>query len=248
MRLSPRSPVVACLAVVALMVGEATAASAATVAPTTVVFSGSSWAVKTSTGPVGPGPNVFSDSPQNVWVDASGQLHLRITHRDGQWQSAEVVLDHSLGYGTYRFDLASSIGGLDPNVVLGLFTWSDDPAYHHREIDIEAARWGATAADNAQYVVQPSSTAGNLRRFVQPDVAPTSHAFTWTQKSVSFRSASASDATIASWTYTGRSVPRAGTERTRVNLWLAGGVPPTNGAEVEVVLSAFSFTPPATAR
>jgi len=36
--------------------------------------------------------------------------------------------------------------------------------------------------------------------------------------------------------------PGFGDERTRMNLWLDGGAPPTAGAEVEVVLSAFSFT------
>ncbi len=41
--------------------------------------------MKASPGLVGPGPNVFSDSPENVWVDAAGQLHMRITARDGQW-------------------------------------------------------------------------------------------------------------------------------------------------------------------
>lgn len=209
----------------------------------TVAFAGSSWAVKASTGVVGPGPNVFSDSGQNVWVDAGGQLHMRITNRDGQWQSAEVILDRSLGYGTYRWTLASPVGRLDPNVVLGLFTWSDDAAYNHREIDIEMARWGnSTSAANAQYAVQPWDGPGNLVRFTQPDASPTTHEFTWTQKSVSFRSATAAGQTISAWNYAGRNVPRAGNERTRMNLWLNGGAPPTNGAEVEVVLSGFRFT------
>lgn len=209
----------------------------------TVGFAGSSWAVKASTGVVGPGPNVFSDSPDNVWVDAAGQLHMRITNRDGQWRSAEVILDRSLGYGTYRWTLASPVGRLDPNVVLGLFTWSDDAAYNHREIDIEVARWGnPTSADNAQYVVQPWDRSGNLVRFVQPDVSPTTHEFTWTQKSVSFRSATATGQTISAYTYRGPDVPKAGNERTRMNLWLNGGSAPTDGAEVEVVLSGFTFT------
>ena len=212
-------------------------------AGTTVTFAGSSWAVKASAGLVGPGPNVFSDSPENVWVDAAGQLHLRITNRDGQWRSAEVILARSLGYGTYRWTVASPVGRLDPNVVLGLFTWSDDPAYNHREIDIEIARWGeATGDSNAQYVVQPWDRAGNLRRFVQPDAGPTTHEFTWTQKSVSFRSATQAGETISAWTYKGRDIPRAGDERTRMNLWLDRGAAPTNGAEVEVVLSGFTFT------
>jgi len=218
-----------------------TGAGAVTVGPRTVSFSGSLWAVKASTGLVGPGPNIFSDSPENVWVDASGRLHLRITYRDGRWLAAEVVLDRSLGYGTYRFDVDSPTGNLDPNVVLGLFTWSDDPAYNHREIDIELARWGNPAAPNAQYVVQPYDHVGNLFNFLHTGDAPTTHQFTWASNRVSFLS-TAAGRTIATWKYGGRDVPRAGNERTRINLWLDGGAPPTDGNEVEVVQSRFSFS------
>lgn len=213
-----------------------------TASGSTVSFAGYSWAVKSSQGLVGPGPNVFSDSLGNVWVDAVGQLHLRITYRDGQWQCAEVALGQSLGYGKYSFTVASSVGALDPNVVLGLFTWSDDPAYNHREMDVEFARWGdAAAPTNAQYVVQPYDHVGNLTRFVQPLDAPTVHSFTWAPKSVTFASATATNQAIASWRYRGADVPRAGGERTHINLWLNKGTPPANGSEVEVVFSNFSF-------
>jgi len=210
--------------------------------PRTVRFAGSSWAVKASSSPVGPGPNVFSDSPENVWVDTAGRLHLSITCRDGRWRAAEVILDRSLGYGTYAFALDSSAGRLDPNVVLGLFTWSDDPANNHREIDIEFARWGAAPGSNAQYTVQPHDTAANRHTFTQPEGAPTRHAFTWAPDRVSFRSATVAGRTIADWCYSGPDVPCAGEERTRINLWLHGGKPPTDGAEVEIVLSEFTFT------
>jgi len=221
----------------------AAGAGAETTGPRTIAFSGSSWTVKASTGLVGPGPNVFSDSPENVWVDAFGHLHMRITHRDGRWLAAEVILDKSLGHGTYRFNVASPLGQLDPNVVLGLFTWSDDPAYNNREIDIEFAKWGdATATTNAQYVVQPYGSPGNLFSFVQPAGAPTSHQFTWASNRVTFLSTTAAGATIASWQHRGRDVPKPGDERTRINLWLDGGAPPTDGNEVEVVLSGFTFS------
>lgn len=209
----------------------------------TIAFSGYSWAVKSSTEVVGPGPNVFSSSPENVWVDAAGQLHLRVTSRNGRWLSAEVFLDRSLGYGTYRFMIASPVADLDPNAVLGLFTWNDDPAYNHREVDVEFARWGnAGDPTNGQYVVQPYDRAGNLTRFVQPLSAPSSHSFTWRTKGVNFASTDAAGRTIANWGYTGSSVPRAGGERIHLNLWLNRGLPPADGAEIEVVLSAFSFT------
>ena len=55
-----------------------------------ISFSGYDWWVKTSFGLVGPGPNYFSDSTNNVWLDAQGRLHLRITNRSNQWQCAEV--------------------------------------------------------------------------------------------------------------------------------------------------------------
>lgn len=231
------------VAVLVLSTAVAPGAGAVTGTPRTVTFAGSSWAVKASSGVVGPGPNVFSDSPENVWVDSSGRLHLRITYRDGRWLAAEVVLGQSLGYGTYRFDVESPTGQLDPNVVLGMFTWSDRAAYNHREIDIEVAKWGdATSATNAQYVVQPYDAAGNLVRFSQPAEGPSSHQFTWTSKAVSFRSTTAAGGLTASWNYSGRSVPRAGDERARINLWLHGGAAPTDGNEVEVVLSRFTFT------
>ena len=211
------------------------------IAMRTVAFAGYTWSVKASSGPVGPGPNFFSDSSENVWVDGTG-LHLRITLRAGRWCAAEVILDRSLGYGTYRFTVASPVGQLDPNAVLGLFTWSDDDDYYHREIDIEMARWGKPASTtNAQYVVQPSGTPGNVSDFAQPDVAGSVQEFRWASNAVTFRSATAAGATIATWRYTGKDVPKPDDERTRINLWLNRGSPPMHGSAVEVALSDFLF-------
>lgn len=211
-----------------------------------VCFSGYSWAVKASTHLVGPGPNRFSDSPENVWVDGARQLHLRITHRSGRWWCAEMVLAQSLGYGTYRFSVASPIGALDPNVVLGLFTWSDDPASNHRELDIEFARWAHPLdAMNAQYVVQPADLSGHLTPFSQPvSLTPSVHSFNWTPRRVVFTSVAGDGRPIADWAYAGADVPEHGGEHARINLWLHKGLVPTDGAEVEVVVSGFSFLPP----
>lgn len=52
-------------------------------------FAGYTWAVKSSAGKVGPGPNYFSSSTSNVWVDGAG-LHLKITKAKARWYSAEV--------------------------------------------------------------------------------------------------------------------------------------------------------------
>jgi hypothetical protein len=197
--------------------------------------------VKSSTGLVGPGPNVFSDSAANVWVDALGRLHLKLTYAKGRWRCAEVINTESLGRGRYTFELDSRVDALDPNVVLGLFTWSDDPAYANRELDIEFSRWG-NAADptNGQYVVQPYDGSGHLQRIAQPAASPSTHSFDWQAGAVTFSSATAAP---SPWTYTGADVPPPGTEHARMNLWLYRGAPPADGKSVEVVVKSFSFTP-----
>ena len=214
-------------------------------------FYGHEWWVKASTVPVGPGPNYFSDSTDNVWVDAGGQLHMKITESDGIYICAEVVSSESFGYGTYAFSLADRVDDLDPNVVLGLFTWSDDPAYHYREIDIEFSRWGDESNDNAQFVVQPWDTPGNMERFnVGPNDVPSIHSFIWLTESIAFTSVHGTNLppsdpaeTIHMWEYVGSDIPMPGDENARMNLWLMWGNPPLYGEGAEVVISAFTFEP-----
>jgi hypothetical protein len=211
--------------------------------PTQIAWSGRTWQVKSSTSRVGPGPNYFSASSGNVWVDASAALHLRITQRNGRWYCAEIIGTDSPGYGTYLFEVASPVASLDPNLVLGLFTWSDKAAYAHRELDVEFARWG-NAADptNAQYVVQPYDVAGHLRRLTVPSTTPTMHGFTWRPGQVAFASSDLAGFDV-DWSYVGSDVPRSGGENVRLNLWLFGGAAPTDGREIEIVVTRFTFTP-----
>jgi hypothetical protein len=213
----------------------------ANAAPRTIAFSGETWTVKESRGKVGPGPNYFSASTKNVWVDTQGRLHLRIAKNRGKWWSAEVIGTRSLGHGTYTWTLDSPVDALNPNAVLGLFTWSNTAGYANRELDIEFSRWGNPfAATNAQFVVQPYDAPGHWQPFVQPSVASSEHGFTWAPGSVAFRSSSGS---VPSWTYLGGDVPPAGDETPRMNLWLAGGSAPTDGNPVEVIIRSFTFTP-----
>ena len=119
----------------------------------TISFSSYVWTVKRSTGVTGPGPCIFSDSEKDVFVDSEGRLHLKITRHQGKWVCAEVVSLKSFGYGTYHFEMESSMH-FDPQAVWGLFTWHiRDPAYSHREVDIEFSRWGCPVNQNAQFVV-----------------------------------------------------------------------------------------------
>jgi len=209
--------------------------------PGPISWSGYDWDVKSHSRKIGPGPNFFSSANVEVVGDA---LHLSITKSGNKWYAAEVINTQSLGYGTYSWTVGP-MGPLDPQVVLGLFTWNDDPAYNHREIDFEYAKWGnASDPNNAQYVVQPWDNEGNEHRWEQAvfDVSIT-HSFTWSPTEVVFRSTTASGALLHEWTYSGPDVPQAGGENARMNLWLFRGAAPQNGLPVTVVLESFTHTP-----
>ncbi len=201
--------------------------------PRCVRFAGYDWIVKAATR-AAPGPNRFSDSDENVHVDAGG-LRLRLTRRDSTWSSAEVMLARALGYGRYEFVTTTRLDSLDPNVVFALFTYNyPDPAFGHREIDIEfSPRLSGNAG--ARFTVQ--ADAGNGRDIRVPVTTMTTHVIDWGPQRVTFVSGD------ETWTYTGMAVPPPGGEHLRINLWLFGGTPPTNGADAEVVVAGFRFTP-----
>jgi hypothetical protein len=243
---SPRSrPLIARAAALSLavMLAAATVVLAAGKPgyPTRVTWGGASWQVKTSTSAVGPGPNVFSAA--NVGVDGDGHLHLRISQQAGRWTCAEVIGPTSFGYGTYAFVVQTSLAGFDPNVVLGMFTWSDRARYAHREIDIEVADWGNDSDPaNAQFVVQPWDGATHLVRFPEPANVRTLQQFSWRAGQITWLAKSLdTGAEIAGYTYTGTDVPIPGDERVRLNLWLFNGTAPAGPAEV--VVESFTFTP-----
>jgi hypothetical protein len=209
--------------------------------PGTISWSGHEWHVKSHSRKIGPGPNFFSSESVEVVGD---ELHLSITRSGNKWYAAEVINTASLGYGTYSWTVGP-MDPLDPNVVLGLFTWNDDPAYNHREIDFEYAKWGNAAdSNNAQYVVQPWDHDGNEYRWRQEAFgSSTTHSFTWSEDSVEFRSTTADGAIIQEWTYDGLDVPVEGGENARMNLWLFRGSAPQDGLPVTIVLESFNHEP-----
>lgn len=211
-------------------------------APRYVDFGGHRWEVRdTGEARQGPGPNLFSPDPRDVWVDAKG-LHLRIVKRDGVWRSTQVGLEKALGYGTYRFTLASPVDRLDPQVVLGLFTWDDAETDAHRELDFEFSRWEDPLRSNGQFVVQPYDALGNIVRFELPALANSVHQFEWLPESAAFSSRTAAGKIVAEHVFA-TAIPRAGDERAMINLWLIDGKAPRDGKPVEIVLKDFRFVP-----
>jgi hypothetical protein len=201
-----------------------------------LTFAGRPWIVKKAAS-FGPGPNCWSDKSENVRLESDG-LHLRITHDNGQWCAAEVILNQSLGYGTYRFDLKASGQELDPQVVLGLFLYDYlDPTFAYREIDVELTR-GFGVSQNGHYAVQCSSTRHDFDfSLIGSD---STHTIEWKSTGLTF---SSSGNGSGSFQYTGPCIPPPGAENIRINLWLLDGSQPTDGQEVEVVMTHFEFIP-----
>jgi hypothetical protein len=178
-------------------------------------------------------------------------------------------VSQTYGYGTYTFNLASPVDGLDPNVVFGLFTWSDDPAYpgplspwtnnpgggipSHSELDVEFSRWGIPTGPNAQFAVQPYTNNGARYQFTMPPGYNTSTAIIyWFPDGISFKVQDSNGNIIQQYSYPGP-VPQPGEnggwmglpnlQQVRLNLWLYNGQPPQNGQDAEVVVSNFTYTP-----
>ena len=224
----------------------------------TIDFAGRTWRVK-GPGYYGPGPNLFCDGPECVWVDQEGLLHMTVTESGGAWYSTEVVLEESPGYGDYIFTTVGRLDQLDPNVVLGIFLWQYgpcwDPSYlwwnPYNEIDVEFSRWGDPGNDIGQFVAQPYDYPGNIHRFAASfsEGEITSHAFSWHSDHVEYRSwrGGPDDEEpanmISQWSYTGPHIPRPEQPRAHINLWRLNESMVT---EQEVVLADFRYYPEGT--
>ena len=212
----------------------------------TIQWSGLTWDVKNGNG-LGPGPNNWSDSTDSVWVDAQGNLHLKVRRHRGKWYSAEVISQNSLGYGDYEFRIESNTENYDKNVVAGFFTYASDT----EEVDIELTKFGDANNTNAHYTVQPYFNPGNTTGF---DLGLTgdfsTHSFDWTANQIDFESLHGHHSSpptpghvINQWSYTGADIPSEGSEKVHINLWLFQGNKPSNNQSHELIIDSFTFTP-----
>jgi hypothetical protein len=137
-------------------------------APTgSLKFSGYDWGVRMIANDKGGTNNLFD--AENAWTDASGALHMQIKKKSDRWSCAEIFLNRSLGYGTYSVTVRDT-SHLEPAAVFTMYTFEDSAGeQHYREMDVEVSRWGDAAnKNNAQYVVQPFYTPGNVFVFAAP--------------------------------------------------------------------------------
>ena len=205
----------------------------------TIDFSGYNWQVK-SGGPRGPGPNLWDDGSDSVFVDSRGRLHLNIKEKNNNWYSSEVYINRSLGYGVYEFvvENSSRVDTLDPNIVFGMFLYEND----EREIDFEWSRWGEPDYDNFSTTVQPWYNEGNvvtdnLNLDSRYDVV---HRLEWQADRIIF-SVLQNNRILNRRVYTGNRNFAPGSEIVDINFWLMNGWAPLDNQDREVIIKSFDF-------
>lgn len=218
----------------------------------TIRFSGYDWIVRPS-GAGGPGPNYWSEN--NVRVDQSGNLHLKVTQVNGRWYCSEVSTSKRLGFGRYQFWIVGRVDKLDPNGVFGLFNYPTPdvgPDGTH-EIDIEFARWGNLSNPIGNYTVWPAQATLRPTGKTFPislNGNYSTHRFTWSPTNVYFQSLNGhyddNRNLFASWLYQPDNPASRISQQAmpiHINLWLFKGLPPKNGQPIELVVRSFKFTP-----
>lgn len=208
-------------------------------------FSGYNWKVRTISSDRGGINNLYS--ADNAWTDKDGALHLRI-HKDGaKWSCAEVILDHSLGYGTYTA-VVRDISRLEPASVLSLVTFDDwGGEEHYRELDMEFGRWGdGEKKSNAQFGIQPFYVPGNLAMFNSPP-GPLTTSMKWEPNYASFRAVKGRSLTartplISEHSFTS-GVPSHGRETFQFIFYVVASDKFPEQNDSEVVIEKFQYLP-----
>jgi len=226
------------------------------------------WLVRDEQGPPSePGPNYWRKS--QVALDANGILHFTVSPRDGNWASAEVYSSSELGYGQYTFEVASALNFQHPNLVLGLFAYTDQDngsLCKPNEIDIEFSRWGMSFLPSSyayrKYTVAPNCgiprESSSYLPVMQSHTPDSIHAFTWRPDSIVFESTTSpvllpnrrvcmaprrsSCPADSVWTWV-IAIPVPNKHRAHINLWMFGGhtAPREDDSSMTVSVKSFAF-------
>ena len=205
-----------------------------------ITWSGYTWFVR-HPGWGGPGPNHWSDSTASARVSGTDLVLSIVRDKSGRWTSSEIDNQRHLGYGTYRWVVASDLSSADPNQVLGLFTFGGAGPFGD-EVDIEASQWGnPLAPDGSVAVWQNSRThATQFTTFTYSNHPPYITQFTWSPGRVSFMVTDATGTVLLEWTAVG-GVPTPSSEVPVINYWRFHDVRPTGVDTVRI--ASFTWTP-----
>ena len=205
-------------------------------------FSGFDWKVRTLPGDYGAKTNAYS--ADNVTVDQSGALHLRLTRGDHGWTCAEMHTVRSLGFGEY-FLTMKDVSQLEPAAMFSAFTYFERSTDgDHRELAFHLTRRGVMTNSNAEFRVQPSFVPTNFYHFEVPS-GPLRLSLNWHPEKAEFsvtREQVETKQPIASWLFkTG--VPKQDDTHLYVNFCNYGYAPSPPTRNAEVVVKSVQFFP-----
>ena len=204
-----------------------------------IAFSGYQWRLRDAPSSRGGANNKYS--PDNIWVDSAGAMHMKIGREGDHWTCAEAAMTTSLGYGTYRVTVGNA-SRLHGNVVFSMFTWDyARPDQSNGEMDMEYNYW-QEEKENFQYGLSPFYGQNIMRVMVPP--ATLIHSLWWEPGRAFFRTVRGSVSSanpVAEHTFTSN-VPTPGMESFRMCLYLRRNH--LNFKEgPEVVIEKFEYLP-----
>jgi len=119
-------------------------------------WEGYQWTVNPS---YGIGQGIVHGDPSNVYVDASGYLHLKLSNVGGKWSGAEISTDKDFSFGHFYWVFSGPLTAMEPQDVLAGFTYG--PQHKNgidgqNEIDVEFSKWNnSTNANNCDFDIYP---------------------------------------------------------------------------------------------
>ena len=215
-------------------------------------FSGYAWYLRNTEEAAGPMGNRFAGEGRSVILNSDKSLTLTLSRKEGLYYGAEAVLWRPLGYGTYIFRVRTRLDALDPNLVLGLFSYSSLEKAAYDEVDIEFSAWGGLDDPvRGQYAVQPFGQAGHISFFdLGFREGKISYSFDWEKDRIDFmswkgygsRPAGDSPSVLSSWSFSiPGTMPDPRRARICMNLYLAGKPGPAGSGLSSVIIDSFQF-------
>jgi hypothetical protein len=216
-----------------------------------IAFAGYNWRIVD--GFSSPGENYYSTNC--VWVDTNGWMHMKLKQINGVWRCPFLEGPQALGFGEYRWYTGTALERLDSNLVVGLFTYAQEPVYgtNQNEVDIEISHaFEGTETNCLLYTVQPYTLPGNgYQHPLETTNELVTHRFIWRPDRIDWLSYYGhtpeppldTNQILAGWRFAGRGIPIETNERTYMNLWLCFTNAPADTQHVEMIVRDFHFIP-----
>ena len=189
-----------------------------------------------------------SFTSDNVWVDTAGKLHMKLIYENGKWEGYNLILNNTVGYGTYKWNIDTDVGALEkanPSLLFSPFLFDSTlSSQNYGEIDIHMSKFGAT--DDRTNMNWTIRSAG-LTDYEGITGAGVTHTLQWMPTYLKFTAQGPSQPYKEMNFTNAAQIPNA-TGNMQLLLYIdeLNNAAPPNGASTysqEVVLSGFTYTP-----